>query len=338
MKGKMSFFIIGVLWVLQADTYVSSSFDARYSLMANHVTLEAGTQAAFDPYAYLLKNRHALTLEEQKQFKVTQAVDVALPGDYEVQYGGDFTLQVSVLDTTAPILKLNELSLKQHDAFVWGEEQYASVIQEVQDNTTKEETLKEHVTCETIDTTKAGKYEVPCEVVDEYDNKTTSMLAVSVIAPAISTPASSSSVASHYVATPIQLPSASYSGEEMVQLQQVATLVNQIRAEHGLASLSLDLGSYHSVTYARTTEVLTLYSHNRPNGQPCYTIYSDYGLAYRSSGENIAQGQQSAEEVVNDWMNSPAHRENILRAEFTTISVGVLGQGAQKVWVQEFFS
>ena len=54
----------------------------------------------------------------------------------------------------------------------------------------------------------------------------------------------------------------------------------------------------------------------------------------RPGGENIAQGQRSAEEVHEAWMGSPAHRDNILNCDFTAIGVGV-NTGAW-TWVQDF--
>ncbi|MBM3231045.1 CAP domain-containing protein [Candidatus Peregrinibacteria bacterium] len=49
-------------------------------------------------------------------------------------------------------------------------------------------------------------------------------------------------------------------------------------------------------------------------------------------GENLAKGQLSVEQVIEDWMNSPRHRENILRPEFAEIGIGLFGD----FWVQEF--
>ena len=40
-------------------------------------------------------------------------------------------------------------------------------------------------------------------------------------------------------------------------------------------------------------------------------------LPQRSIGENIACGQRSPTEVVRGWMNSPGHRANILKRDFT---------------------
>lgn len=51
-----------------------------------------------------------------------------------------------------------------------------------------------------------------------------------------------------------------------------------------------------------------------------------------SLGENLAKGQLTAEEAVQDWMNSPPHRANILRPEFEEIGVGLFDD----LWVTAF--
>lgn len=50
------------------------------------------------------------------------------------------------------------------------------------------------------------------------------------------------------------------------------------------------------------------------------------------SGENIAKGQRTAEEVVRAWMDSPGHRANILSCDSREIGVGYAGG----VWTQLF--
>lgn len=49
-------------------------------------------------------------------------------------------------------------------------------------------------------------------------------------------------------------------------------------------------------------------------------------------GENLAKGQLTVEEVVQDWMNSPGHRRNILEPSFTELGVGIF----RDLWVQNF--
>src|SRR5690606_28772451 len=50
--------------------------------------------------------------------------------------------------------------------------------------------------------------------------------------------------------------------------------------------------------------------------------------------ENIAQGQSSAESVMDAWMNSPGHRANILNCSLTSLGVGVTTD--DWTWTQVF--
>jgi uncharacterized protein YkwD len=44
---------------------------------------------------------------------------------------------------------------------------------------------------------------------------------------------------------------------------------------------------------------------------------------FYTAGENIAWNQRTPEQVVNDWMNSSGHRENIMNRNFNYIGFGV---------------
>jgi uncharacterized protein YkwD len=62
------------------------------------------------------------------------------------------------------------------------------------------------------------------------------------------------------------------------------------------------------------------------------------GYHSRLTGENIALGPESAEEVVAGWLDSPGHCANIMDPRFRDIGVG-LATGpsrGQIYWVQEF--
>ena len=62
------------------------------------------------------------------------------------------------------------------------------------------------------------------------------------------------------------------------------------------------------------------------------------GYESRLTGENIALGPESAEEVVAGWLDSPGHCENIMDPRFRDIGVGVAtGRGRGQIyWVQNF--
>ena len=125
--------------------------------------------------------------------------------------------------------------------------------------------------------------------------------------------------------------------------EQVFVLVNQIRAEYGLPAFKA-LESLTGAAQKRATEISGYYSHTRPDGTSSYTVIKEYGLNYRSTGENIAAGQMTAQQVVNDWMGSTmGHREAILSSSYQYMGVGYVAlgsdpQGFKYYWTQEFFT
>src|SRR5690606_8430686 len=76
------------------------------------------------------------------------------------------------------------------------------------------------------------------------------------------------------------------------------------------------------------------FSHTSPTYGSPFTMIKNYGINYKSAGENIARGQRTAKEVVNAWMNSSGHRANILSKDFTHIGVGYVTSG--NYWTQMF--
>lgn len=90
-------------------------------------------------------------------------------------------------------------------------------------------------------------------------------------------------------------------------ISEVVRLVNAERAKEGLATLQMD-SSLNSAAQVRAKEIVTSFSHTRPNGSNCFTALSEAGIKYNGSGENIAYGQKTPTEVVNAWMNSAGHR------------------------------
>ena len=116
--------------------------------------------------------------------------------------------------------------------------------------------------------------------------------------------------------------------------QEILNLVNTERANVGLKSLSLS-STLMDGAAIRANELTTYYSHTRPDGTNCSTVVEDTYPSYYI-GENIAAGQQSAAEVMNDWMNSTGHRANILRPSYSELGVGLAYDSDRYYWVQLF--
>ncbi|MFF4474994.1 CAP domain-containing protein [Streptomyces sp. NPDC001599] len=119
---------------------------------------------------------------------------------------------------------------------------------------------------------------------------------------------------------------------------EVVGLTNRERAGAGLPALAVD-ARLTAAAQAHSADMVTrdFYSHTDPDGGKPWDRAAAAGADRRTVGENIACGQRSPAEVVEGWMNSPGHRANILKADFTHIGVGLAGGGrAGTYWTQLF--
>ncbi|WP_199613599.1 CAP domain-containing protein [Paenibacillus alkalitolerans] len=116
---------------------------------------------------------------------------------------------------------------------------------------------------------------------------------------------------------------------------QVVTLVNKERAKAGLKPLAKDSAlSAMALDKAKDMHYNNYFSHTSPTYGSPFDMMKSYGIRYTYAGENIAMGQRTPQEVMNAWMNSQGHRQNILSPNFTTIGVGYFNGK----WVQEFIA
>ena len=116
---------------------------------------------------------------------------------------------------------------------------------------------------------------------------------------------------------------------------EVLRLVNEERARVGAAPLKFakDLAAS---AYVRARELPIKFSHTRPDGSKCFTAMPQVGHVI---GENLAGGQNSPKQVVQAWMNSKTHRDNILSKNFKEIGIIYYYQSNSKYkhyWVQHF--
>lgn len=116
---------------------------------------------------------------------------------------------------------------------------------------------------------------------------------------------------------------------------EVLRLVNQERAKAGLSALTTN-STLQAAADKRAQETVQSFSHTRPNGTKFSTALQEFGVPFRTAGENIAYGQKSPQEVVTGWMNSPGHRANILNGNFGKIGIGVYQSNGTIYWSQLF--
>lgn len=117
--------------------------------------------------------------------------------------------------------------------------------------------------------------------------------------------------------------------------REVISLVNEIRVQNGLKRLEYDWELSRVARYkSQDMKDNNYFSHTSPVYGSPFKMMKDFGISYRSAGENIAKGYATPQAVVNGWMNSPGHRANILNSSFTHIGVGYVPDG--KYWTQMF--
>ncbi|WP_432092693.1 CAP domain-containing protein [Streptomyces sp. bgisy100] len=118
---------------------------------------------------------------------------------------------------------------------------------------------------------------------------------------------------------------------------RVLQLVNQERASAGCSPLTsnpklTDAADKYSDVMARSGVM----SHTGPDGSSMTDRVEAEGYAWSAIGENIAQGQQDADAVMDAWMNSSGHRANILNCDFKEIGIGVHEGDGGPWWTQDF--
>ena len=119
--------------------------------------------------------------------------------------------------------------------------------------------------------------------------------------------------------------------------QEVIRLVNEIRTQNGLNTLAYDwqLGRVARIK-SQDMKDNRYFAHNSPVYGTPFQMIRNFGISFRSAGENIAKGYATPQAVVNGWMNSSGHRANILNAKYTHIGVGFVSGG--NYWTQMFIA
>lgn len=82
------------------------------------------------------------------------------------------------------------------------------------------------------------------------------------------------------------------------------------------------------------------FAHFSPQGVSPWYWLEQAGYRYLSAGENLAIDFYDSNEVVNAWMNSPLHRQNILKQKYTEIGIAVKEgefNGRKRIFVVQFF-
>ncbi|MDV2582470.1 SafA/ExsA family spore coat assembly protein [Alkalibacillus haloalkaliphilus] len=121
---------------------------------------------------------------------------------------------------------------------------------------------------------------------------------------------------------------------------EVIRITNEMRQQHGLQPLEGDWQLSRVARYkSRDMRDQNYFSHQSPTYGSPFDMIEQFNVSYQRASENIAAGQQNPRSVVDSWMNSQGHRENILDPNMTHIGVGYAEGGQYRhYWTQMFIA
>jgi len=108
-----------------------------------------------------------------------------------------------------------------------------------------------------------------------------------------------------------------------VDISSLADETNSIRKENNLAELVVDKNlSIAAQSKADDMIKNNYWSHNSPSGKTPWDFIHQTGYKYQSAGENLAKNYPDSGNIIEAWMSSETHRQNILNKEFTSMGFG----------------
>ncbi|MBP2703315.1 CAP domain-containing protein [Microbispora sp. RL4-1S] len=117
---------------------------------------------------------------------------------------------------------------------------------------------------------------------------------------------------------------------------EVVRLTNVERAKAGCGPLRHD-AKLHTAALGHSADMSAqnYFDHTSKDGRSFADRIKNAGYTFTAAAENIAKGYTNAQAVVQGWMNSSGHRQNILNCAYTDIGVGYSAAGGP-YWTQDF--
>lgn len=121
----------------------------------------------------------------------------------------------------------------------------------------------------------------------------------------------------------------------------LTSITNEQRSQNNLPTLTLN----STLTKAANLKAQDMankgyFAHTSPEGRTPWYWFDQVDYQYAYAGENLAVNFFESADVAEAWMNSPTHRDNIVKANYTEIGIGVakgIYQGKETVFVAQLF-
>lgn len=109
-----------------------------------------------------------------------------------------------------------------------------------------------------------------------------------------------------------------------ISVDDLLQITNADRQQNGLPPLSLNT----ELTSAAQGKAANMFqddywAHFAPDGTSPWDFIKGAGYNYSYAGENLAKGFTSSSDIVQAWMNSPSHRENMLSDKYKDVGFAI---------------
>ncbi len=135
-------------------------------------------------------------------------------------------------------------------------------------------------------------------------------------------------------------PSSQASEEDQKVIQKCLDLTNVERSKAGLGPLKLNDTLMQSARWmAEDMAKNNYFDHIDSLGRGVGDRMREFKYPFSLAGQNIAGGQVSAEEAIEDWLKSPGHRAIMLKPDFDEIGIAYVkapGHKLKYIWVCDF--
>jgi len=126
-----------------------------------------------------------------------------------------------------------------------------------------------------------------------------------------------------------------------IKVSELLQKTNEYRLKNGKRELILNEKlSLAATEKAKFMFQRNFWAHTSPDGTEPWYFVLNQGYDYSYAGENLARNFNSSGEVVNAWINSSSHRENLVSDNYDEVGFGIVNgvlDGYETTLVVQFF-
>lgn len=116
----------------------------------------------------------------------------------------------------------------------------------------------------------------------------------------------------------------------VISTQNLVKKHNEIRVRYGLPEMKFSsVLSTSATNKANAMLVNNCWAHYCPEGKSPWAFFDEAGYVYEFAGENLAEGFYNINLLMETWMNSKTHKDNILNPNYDEMGVGIVSGSFQ---------